>query len=293
MSERPFMQLYVSDFIGDTLHLSTEQIGAYMLLLMAMWNAGGKLPSDEAKLARVARLSVKKWKSIADDLMSFFEVDGTEIRHHRLTKELQKSESKSQSRAAAGAAGGNAKALKDKQAHLANAMPEPQHLPDTIHMSSSLRSEDSAPAPSKAKPKSNPDLEAFKAELSMILDDNRIEGLCKVRRKKGGVFSATAGRLLVDALRSCPDVLAAADEMLLRNWIGIKPEWMAGRQSHAPPSAPRMTAYQQRAADAKAEIEKFLNPDKRHDPEPPGHTATLDLEPGDFRFERPAGFGTR
>ncbi|MEQ1407753.1 DUF1376 domain-containing protein [Neorhizobium sp. Rsf11] len=143
MSERPFMQLYVSDFIGDTLHLSTEQIGAYMLLLMAMWNAGGKLPGDEAKLARVARMSVKKWKAIAGDLMPFFEIDGDAIRHNRLTKELQKSESKSQSRAAAGAEGGRAKALKDKEARLANAMPTPQHLPDTItRISSSLRSED-------------------------------------------------------------------------------------------------------------------------------------------------------
>jgi uncharacterized protein YdaU (DUF1376 family) len=149
MSERPFMQLYVSDFIGDTLQLSTEQIGAYMLLLMAMWNGGGKLPSDEAKLARVARMSVKKWKAIADDLMAFFDVDGDHIRHNRLTKELQKSESKSQSRASAGAAGGAAKALKDKDARVANAMPTSQHLPDTItrEESSSLRSEENARAP--------------------------------------------------------------------------------------------------------------------------------------------------
>lgn len=132
MSERPFMQLYVSDFIGDTLSLSTEQIGAYMLLLMAMWNAGGKLPADDGKLARVARMSVKKWKAISDDLLAFFEVDGDVIRHNRLTKELQKSESKSQSRASAGAEGGRAKALKDKEVRVANAMPVPQHLPDTI-----------------------------------------------------------------------------------------------------------------------------------------------------------------
>lgn len=84
MSERPFMQLYVSDFIGDTLHLSTEQIGAYMLMLMAMWNAGGKLPSDESKLARVARMSVKKWKTIADDLMPFFEIEGGELSHRKI-----------------------------------------------------------------------------------------------------------------------------------------------------------------------------------------------------------------
>ncbi|WP_443216743.1 YdaU family protein [Rhizobium sp. Root1203] len=135
------MQLYVSDFIGDTLQLSTEQIGAYMLLLMAMWNAGGRLPSDEAKLARITRMSVKKWKAIADDLMSFFDIDSDSIRHNRLTKELEKSESKSQSRSSAGEAGGRAKALKDKEARLANAMLEPQHLPDTI---TSLPSEDAS-----------------------------------------------------------------------------------------------------------------------------------------------------
>jgi uncharacterized protein YdaU (DUF1376 family) len=131
MSERPFMQLYVSDFVGDTMHLSTEQIGAYMLLLMAMWNAGGKLPADDQKLARVVRMSVKKWKAISADLMSFFDEDGESICHHRLTKELQKSESKSQSRASAGAKGGAAKALKDKDAGVANASRLPQHLPDT------------------------------------------------------------------------------------------------------------------------------------------------------------------
>lgn len=141
MSERPFMQLYVSDFIGDTLHLSTEQVGAYLLLLMAMWNAGGSLPNDDVKLARVARLSLKKWRAVAGDLLPFFEVENDRIAHGRLTKELQKSESKSQSRAAAGAEGGRAKALKDRKSRLANATPEPQHLPDTRDSTSSLRSD--------------------------------------------------------------------------------------------------------------------------------------------------------
>lgn len=130
MSERPFMQLYVSDFIGDTLHLNTEQIGAYMLLLMAMWNAGGELPADDAKLARVVRMSLKKWRSIASDLLPFFEAGGGQIWHRRLTKELQKSDSKSQSRASAGAKGGAAKALKSNDAPVANATVLLQHLPE-------------------------------------------------------------------------------------------------------------------------------------------------------------------
>jgi uncharacterized protein YdaU (DUF1376 family) len=135
MSERPFMQLYVSDFVGDTLQLSTEQIGAYMLILMAMWNAGGSLPDDDAKLARVARLSLKKWRAISADLLTFFEREAGEIGHKRLTKELHKAQVKSEARAAAGARGGVATALKTKGHGAANAGALPRHSPDSRNQS--------------------------------------------------------------------------------------------------------------------------------------------------------------
>ncbi|WP_246707452.1 DUF1376 domain-containing protein [Mesorhizobium sp. NZP2077] len=129
------MQLYVSDFVGDTLQLSTEQIGAYMLMLMAMWNAGGRLPDDDAKLARVARLSLKKWRAISVDLLIFFEREGGEIGHKRLTKELHKAQVKSEARAAAGARGGVATALKTKAHAGANAGTLPRHSPDSRNQS--------------------------------------------------------------------------------------------------------------------------------------------------------------
>lgn len=130
MSERPFMQLYVSDFVGDTLMLSAEHVGAYMLLLIALWNADGTLPNDERKLARVARLSLKKWRSVASDLMPFFDVTPETITHGRLQKELQKSARQSQSRASAGAMGGAATALKNKGRDAANAASMPHHSPE-------------------------------------------------------------------------------------------------------------------------------------------------------------------
>ena len=125
------MQLYVSDFVGDTLQLSTEQIGAYMLILMAMWNAGGRLPDDDAKLARVARLSLKRWRAISGDLLTFFERESGEIGHKRLTRELHKAQGKSEARAAAGARGGAATALKTKAHPPANAGALPRHSPDS------------------------------------------------------------------------------------------------------------------------------------------------------------------
>ena len=135
MSERPFMQLYVSDFVGDTLQLSTEQIGAYMLVLMAMWNAGGRLPDDDAKLARVARLSPRRWRAISADLLRFFEREAGEIGHKRLTKELHKAQIKSEARAVAGARGGAATALKTKAHGAANADALPRHSPDSRNQS--------------------------------------------------------------------------------------------------------------------------------------------------------------
>lgn len=134
MSERPFMQLYVSDFVGDTLLLSTEHIGAYLLLLIALWNADGVLPADDVKLARVARMTVKKWKAVSVEIFPFFNVENGHLTHNRLTKELQKSERQSELRAAAGSRGGAATALKYKgkipAIATAKRAARPQHLPE-------------------------------------------------------------------------------------------------------------------------------------------------------------------
>lgn len=134
MSERPFMQLYVSDFVGDTLLLSTEHIGAYLLLLIALWNADGALPADDVKLARVARLTVKKWRSVSAEILPFFIVEDGFLTHGRLTKELEKSERQSVLRASAGSRGGAATALKNNKSRPANAAAKGvarlQHLPE-------------------------------------------------------------------------------------------------------------------------------------------------------------------
>jgi uncharacterized protein YdaU (DUF1376 family) len=115
------MQLYVSDFLGDTMHLSTEQIGGYMLMLMAMWNAGGSLPNDDKKLARVCRMSAHLWKKNREEMLAFFEVTETGLTHGRVTKELGKIGRISEKNSQKGFLGGTAKALKYKTSPLAAA----------------------------------------------------------------------------------------------------------------------------------------------------------------------------
>lgn len=132
MSE-PYLPLYVGDYLRDTGYLTLEQHGAYCMLLMRLWSAGGALPSDEGKLARIAGVSVKKWRPIWADLATFFELENGQITHKRITSELEKAGALRAKRAAAGAKGGAAKSLKTKDAPVAIATAQPkQIIPDQI-----------------------------------------------------------------------------------------------------------------------------------------------------------------
>ena len=84
---RPWMPLYIADYLRDTAHLSATESGAYLHLIMAYWVAG-KLPDDDRALARIARLTEKEWKTIRGVIAAFFQ-DGW--RHKRIDAELAKS----------------------------------------------------------------------------------------------------------------------------------------------------------------------------------------------------------
>lgn len=278
MSERPFMQLYVSDFIGDTLSLSTEQIGAYMLLLMAMWNAGGKLPADDAKLARVTRMSVKKWKAIASDIMPFFEVDGESIWHNRLTKELKKSESKSQSRSVAGAEGGRAKALKDKEARLANAMPKSQHLPDTITRDiSSLRSDEKV----LIKPDFDTEFESeFWPAYPRKVGKGHAKSAYRTARKHADKETIIAGVRRYASERAGQDPTYTKHAKTWLNSQGWGDEPAPRPTGHGPPQQ-RQRPHRQRQDEVMRTLDEYLGI-KANDDEFTSNGPTLDLEPGNW-----------
>jgi len=95
MSNRPFMPLWVSDYIGDTQHLTTAEHGAYLLLIMAYWQRGKALPADSTRLARIARMTPDEWSRCEDTLREFFTVEGDDWRHDRIEDELAKVREKS------------------------------------------------------------------------------------------------------------------------------------------------------------------------------------------------------
>lgn len=113
MAALPYMQLYVADYLADTPHLTTEEHGAYLLLLFSYWQTGKPLRVD--RLAHTARLSNERWTVVERTLNEFFkEVDGVWI-HIRVEKDLEKVATKSGKNSEAGKASAAARALAKQQ----------------------------------------------------------------------------------------------------------------------------------------------------------------------------------
>lgn len=71
-----WMPLYLADFIADTAHLTTEQVGAYTLLLAAAWRRGGFLPDDGEQLQALTRLQDAAWARSWAVLRAFWTATG-------------------------------------------------------------------------------------------------------------------------------------------------------------------------------------------------------------------------
>lgn len=71
MAEFPSMPLFCDAYRGDTMHLSLEEHGAYMLLLMTMWTNRGSIPDDDRDNARRLGISQRRWTAIKGRLSPF------------------------------------------------------------------------------------------------------------------------------------------------------------------------------------------------------------------------------
>ena len=97
MAALPYMQLYVADYLADTMHLSVDQHGAYMLLIMNYWQTGKPLPDVDQRLQCVCRTSAEHWQEIRPALEEFFVIEDGYWHHNRIDADLEKVLSKSDS----------------------------------------------------------------------------------------------------------------------------------------------------------------------------------------------------
>lgn len=143
------MPWHIGKYLADTMHLTTEQHGAYLLLLAAGWMRHGQLPSDDAQLAAIARLPLKRWLAMRPVISAFFTVSPDGWSQKRQIEELGKAIALTNARSEAGKKGGRPKAT-DKQTespalaeHKLNETPLPLPLQSRSKETSTSESNDS------------------------------------------------------------------------------------------------------------------------------------------------------
>ena len=161
MSALPYMPLYVADYLADAAHLTTEEHGAYLLLIMTYWQRGKPLPADPDRLARIARLSNERWTDVERTLNDFFVVIDGHWHHKRINAELEKVRDKTEKAKRAGAASASARKATPVQQTLNGRSTDVQRTfnhtdtdTDTDKEDTSLRSVERVSAPPPAKPSS-------------------------------------------------------------------------------------------------------------------------------------------
>jgi uncharacterized protein YdaU (DUF1376 family) len=81
-----WMPVFIGDYLADTMHLSTEQHGAYLLLLFHLWRRGS-LRDDDAVLAKISGLGESAWNLQRPVLAEFFKIHDGLWQHGRVEKE--------------------------------------------------------------------------------------------------------------------------------------------------------------------------------------------------------------
>lgn len=109
----PAFLFYVDDFVSDGVveAMTTEQVGAYVLLLCKAWREHpvGTIPMDDAVLSRWARLTGQQWNRLKPGVLRAF-AEGSDGRWHQ--KRMKVEYSKWKATLAAKKRGGKKGALK-------------------------------------------------------------------------------------------------------------------------------------------------------------------------------------
>ena len=194
-----WMPLYIGDYLSSTSRLTTEQHGAYLLLIMDYWK-NGPLPDDDTVLAQICRMSADAWSNARSTVRAFFEQEAGTLVHRRIDAELTDAKAGKAKRKAK--AEGAAAKRWGKNA-TSNAPSTPQALldecpsPSPSHIDTSV-----AKATGSELPKvTDPEEIIFGYGVPLLTNAGTVEK--QARSFLGGLRKAHGDSALIDKLREC------------------------------------------------------------------------------------------
>lgn len=133
----PYMKLFLGDYLKDTAELDTAELhGAYLLLLFDLWNRGGERQFDPDVLARVAKISGRRWPAIWARLEHFFTVENGTLSHRRIVRDLSQADELREKKSLAAKKSHDENSNRNKKTKPARA-DHPQHMPASASQSES------------------------------------------------------------------------------------------------------------------------------------------------------------
>lgn len=219
-----WMPLFIGDYLADTSRLTTEQHGAYFLLIMDYWR-NGPPPDDAGTLAQITRLSPDAWSIAQAKLMQFFSIENGVWHHKRIDAELiaakeNKGKAQAKAKAAAEARWGK---------HSNDAPSNAPSIPQAMH--EECPSPSPSPTPSKATANSKADASASprfdpKAELTTRGVDPQTANDFLQNRKKGKLTQTALNGIITEADKAGYSLERALALACKRGWQSFEAAWV-------------------------------------------------------------------
>jgi uncharacterized protein YdaU (DUF1376 family) len=84
------MPIWIGDYLASTAHLTTQQHGVYLLLMMHYWTTQKPIPDDDEMLALIVRLPLKEWKHDRKAIETLFHIKDGAWFHQAMFDEIAK-----------------------------------------------------------------------------------------------------------------------------------------------------------------------------------------------------------
>lgn len=113
---------YIGDYIADTMHLSAEEHGAYLLLIIHYWKNQKPIKNEPKTIQNIAKIKFKKLSNV----LAFFEEKDGVFLHKRIEKEIEKANKNKELKSQAGKKGMEKRYNKTLTGVITESITEPQ-----------------------------------------------------------------------------------------------------------------------------------------------------------------------